>query len=184
MDRERRGRSLAEDIYGALRAEILFGRRLPASRVQLNEIADDHGVSLSVVREAVTRLATEELVEATPQRGFRVRPLSIEHLQDLTWSGSSCESLALRESIAKGDVSWEADLVAAHHRLAVTPTYVEDGTGNLDWLTAHSGFHAAAHRYGRQSDPRTASASALRRGRAVPHVVEQPAAPSHSRARR
>jgi DNA-binding GntR family transcriptional regulator len=44
--RERRGRSLAEDVYDALRADILFGRRLPASRVQLNEIAEEHGVNL------------------------------------------------------------------------------------------------------------------------------------------
>ncbi len=49
MARERRGRSLVEDVYGALRADILFGRRLPASRVQLNDIAEEHGVSLSVV---------------------------------------------------------------------------------------------------------------------------------------
>ena len=73
MARERRGRSLVEDVYEALRSDILFGRRLPSSRLQLNELAEEHGVSLSVVREAVTRLATEDLVEATPQRGFRVR---------------------------------------------------------------------------------------------------------------
>ena len=143
MARERRGRSLVEDVYGTLRADILFGRRLPGSRLQLNELAEAHDVSLSVVREAVTRLASEDLVEAAPQRGFRVRPLSVEHLRDLTWVRVQLESLALRESIAKGDVSWEADLVAAHHRLAVTPTYFEDGTGNLEWLTAHGGFHAA-----------------------------------------
>jgi GntR family carbon starvation induced transcriptional regulator len=143
MARERRGRSLVEDVYGALRAEILFGRRLPASRLQLKELAEEHGVSLSVVREAVTRLASEDLVEATPQRGYRVRPLSVEHLQDLTWVRVQLETLALRESIAKGDVTWEANLVAAHHRLAVTPMYFEDGTGNMEWLTAHSGFHAA-----------------------------------------
>jgi GntR family transcriptional regulator, carbon starvation induced regulator len=143
MARQRRGRSLAEDIYMALRADILFGRRLPSSRLPLNELAEEHGVSLSVVREAVTRLASEDLVEATPQRGYRVRSLSIDHLRDLTWMRVQLEGLALRQSVAKGDVTWEADLVAAHHRLAVTPTYFEDGTGNLEWLTAHSGFHAA-----------------------------------------
>lgn len=143
MARERRGRSLVEDVYGTLRADILFGRRLPSSRLQLNELAEGHGVSLSVVREAVTRLASEELVEATPQRGFRVRPLSVEHLQDLTWVRVQLETLALRQSIAKGDVSWEADLVAAHHRLAVTPMYFENGAGNTDWLSAHGAFHAA-----------------------------------------
>jgi len=143
MARERRGRSLVEDVYGALRAEILFGQRLPAARLQLNEIAEAHGVSLSVVREAVTRLASEELVEATPQRGFHVRPLSVEHLRDLTWVRVQLETLALRESIAKGDVSWEADLVAAHHRLAGTPMYFEDGSGNAEWMAAHGAFHAA-----------------------------------------
>ena len=43
----------------------------------------------------------------------------------------------------RGDVTWEANLVAAHHRLAVTPMYFEDGTGNAEWLTAHGAFHAA-----------------------------------------
>ncbi len=142
MTRQRRGRSLAEDVYEALRADILFGRRLPSSRLQLNDIAEQHDVSLSVVREAVTRLASEDLVEATPQRGFRVRSISIEHLHDLTWMRVQLEGLALRESIAKGDVTWEANLVAAHHRLAVTPTYFEDGTGNFEWLQAHGAFHA------------------------------------------
>ena len=48
-----------EDVYEALRSDILLGRRLPSS-LQLNELAEEHGVSLSVVREAVTRLATED----------------------------------------------------------------------------------------------------------------------------
>jgi len=143
MARQRRGRSLVEDVHGALRTDILFGRRLPGARLQLNDLAEQHGVSLSVVREAVTRLASEDLVEATPQRGFRVRPLSVDHLQDLTWVRVELETLALRQSIAKGDVSWEADLVAAHHRLAVTPMYFADGTGNTDWMAAHGAFHAA-----------------------------------------
>jgi DNA-binding GntR family transcriptional regulator len=37
-----------EDVYGALRSDILFGRRVPSSRLQLNELAQEHGVSLSV----------------------------------------------------------------------------------------------------------------------------------------
>jgi len=143
MARERRGRSLVEEVYEALRSDILLGRRLPSSRLHLNEIAEQHGVSLSVVREAVTRLASEDLVEATPQRGFRVRSISVDHLHDLTWVRVQIETLALRQAIAKGDITWEANLVAAHHRLAVTPIYFEDGTGNTDWMAAHGAFHAA-----------------------------------------
>jgi GntR family transcriptional regulator, carbon starvation induced regulator len=143
MARQRQGRSLAEDVYEALRADILFGRRPPGSRLQLRDLADDHGVSLSVVREAVTRLASEDLVDATPQRGFRVRSLSLDDLRDLTWVRIQIETLALRESIANGDVDWEADLVSAHHRLAGTATQLEDGTPNVGWMAVHGAYHTA-----------------------------------------
>jgi DNA-binding GntR family transcriptional regulator len=94
MARARRGRSLVEDVYDEVRSDILFGRRLPSARLSLNEIAEQHGVSLSVVREAVTRLASEDLVEATPQRGFGVCSLSLDHLHDLTWMRIQLETLA------------------------------------------------------------------------------------------
>jgi GntR family transcriptional regulator, carbon starvation induced regulator len=132
-----------EDVHEVVRSDILFGRRPPGTRLQLNELAEATGVSLSVVREAVTRLASEGLVEATPQQGFRVRSLSLADLRDLTWVRVQFETLALRESIARGDVTWEANLVAAHYRLAVTPVYLDQETGNPDWMAAHGGFHAA-----------------------------------------
>jgi DNA-binding GntR family transcriptional regulator len=143
MARQRHGRSLGEDVYEALRAEVLFGRRLPGSRLHLRALAEEHGVSLSVVREAVTRLASEDLVVATPQRGFRVRSLSLDDLRDLTWVRIQVETLALRESIAKGDVDWEADLLSAHHRLASTSTQLEDGTPNVGWMAVHGAYHTA-----------------------------------------
>jgi DNA-binding GntR family transcriptional regulator len=143
MARQRQGRSLGEEVYEALRDDVLLGRRLPGARIQLRDLADEHGVSLSVVREAVTRLASEDLVVATPQRGFRVRSLSLDDLRDLTWVRIEIETLALRQSIAKGDVDWEADLVSAHHRLAGTPTRFEDGTPNVGWMAVHGAYHSA-----------------------------------------
>ena len=124
-------------------APTSFGPAAAGSRIQLRDFADEHDVSLSVVREAVTRLASEDLVEATPQRGFRVRSLSLEDLRDLTWVRIQIETLALRESIATGDVDWEADVVSAHHRLAGTPTHFEDGTPNVGWMAVHGAYHAA-----------------------------------------
>jgi DNA-binding GntR family transcriptional regulator len=143
MARQRHGRSLAEDVYEVVRADVLLGRRLPGSRIQLRDLADEHGVSLSVVREAVTRLASEDLVVATPQRGFRVRSLSLDDLRDLTGVRIQIETIALRESIAKGDVDWEANLVSAHHRLAGTPTQLDDGTPNVGWMAVHGAYHTA-----------------------------------------
>jgi GntR family transcriptional regulator, carbon starvation induced regulator len=143
MARQRQGRSLVEDVYEALRADILLGRRQPGSRIPLRDFAEEHNVSLSVVREAVTRLASENLVEASPQRGFRVRSVSLADMRDLTWVRIQIETLALRESIGAGDVDWEADVVSAHHRLAGTPTQLEDGTPNVGWMAVHGAYHTA-----------------------------------------
>src|SRR5262249_41903075 len=84
------------------------------------ELAKTHGVSLTVVREAAVRLASERFLEANPQQGFSVWPLSIPHLLDLTRVRVTIESLAIRESAERGDIAWEADLVAAHHPPVIT----------------------------------------------------------------
>ena len=120
-----------------------MGDFAPGSRLHLAHLARELEVSLGVVREAVTRLASEELVTATPQQGFRVRPLSVADLLDLTRARIAIESIVLKESVAQGPLSWEASLVAAYHTLTSTPARVEGHTMNPDWMRAHSEFHRA-----------------------------------------
>jgi DNA-binding GntR family transcriptional regulator len=142
-DSRRTGKTLAEDVYAAIRGQILTGQLTSGERLHLSRLAKSQGVSLSVVREAVTRLASERLLESIPQIGFRVRPLSIEDLVDVTRVRIEIETLALRDSIARGGLEWEAQLVAAHHALAATPSATDDGVRNLEWLARHAAFHAA-----------------------------------------
>jgi DNA-binding GntR family transcriptional regulator len=142
-DPRRTGKTLAGDIYAAIRGQILSGQLRTGERLHLSRLAASYGVSLSVVREAVTRLASERLLEAIPQVGFRVRVLSVEDLLDLTRVRIQIETLALRDSLANGDLEWEAQLVAAHHALAATPTSTDDGAQNLEWLARHAAFHEA-----------------------------------------
>jgi DNA-binding GntR family transcriptional regulator len=140
--RQRLGRSLTEDVYQVLRQRILHGEVAPGTRIHLGDLAQASNVSLGVVREAVTRLASEGLLHATPQTGFRVPTLSAEHLADLTWARCHIEGLAVGQSIAHGDTDWEANLIAAHHVLSVTAPLISDGI-NPEWMNAHRRFHAA-----------------------------------------
>jgi DNA-binding GntR family transcriptional regulator len=140
--RQRQGRSLTEDVYQDLRRRILHGELEPGARVHLGDFAQSSDVSLGVVREAVTRLASEGLLHATPQSGFRVPTLSAGHLADLTWARCHIEGLTVGESITHGDNEWEANLVAAHHVLSITAPLSSDGV-NPAWMTAHRRFHAA-----------------------------------------
>jgi DNA-binding GntR family transcriptional regulator len=140
--RQRQGRTLTEDVYRDLRQRILHGELASGARLHLGDLAQSGEVSLGVVREAVTRLASEGLLHATPQSGFRVPTLSAEHLADLTWARCHVESLTVGESVTHGDTDWEASLVAAHHVLSVTPPVSSDGI-NPAWMNAHRQFHAA-----------------------------------------
>jgi GntR family transcriptional regulator, carbon starvation induced regulator len=140
--RQRQGRSLTEDVYSELRVAILHGQMEPGTRLHLGELAASNGVSLGVIREAVTRLAGEGLLEATPQSGVCVRTLSAEHLADLTWARCEIEGVTVRESVLHGDTDWEAELVAAHHVLSVTSPRAGDAI-NPAWMVAHRRFHTA-----------------------------------------
>src|SRR5580693_8356949 len=121
-----------EQVYDILRAELLNGGLHPGQKLMV-ELTDRFGVSQSVVREALTRLTEQGLLVATPQRGFRVRDLSIEDIAELTETRVQIESLALRLAIERGDLQWEFVYLSAHHRLERTPVTRDDGTVSEDW---------------------------------------------------
>jgi DNA-binding GntR family transcriptional regulator len=137
--------TLTEQVYASVRAEILAGRLRAGERLRAAALAERHGVSLSVVREALTRLSGggERLVSAEPQLGFRVAPLSVDELMDLTAVRAEVETLALRWAIQHGTVDWEGRLVAAHHVLANTPTHLPTVPERVNehWAAAHARFH-------------------------------------------
>lgn len=133
----------SEGVYASLRTELLGGAFVPGSKLRLAVLGTRYGVSLSVVREAMTRLAGEGLVRAIPQRGFCVTPLSVEDLLDLTRTRVLIETAVLRESIGHGGLDWESDVIAAHHTLQRTPYTTRDGHLGGDWSVAHHAFHRA-----------------------------------------
>jgi DNA-binding GntR family transcriptional regulator len=130
-------------VFEALRADLLSGRVEPGQRMKSQDLGVRFGVSMSVVREALTRLAEQGLLISTPQRGFRVRPLSVTDLADLTRVRVQIESLALRQSFELGDIGWETLVLGTHHALERTLVNNEDGTFNEAWSVTHRDFHRA-----------------------------------------
>lgn len=142
---ERKAKTRSEAVYAQVRRDILNGNLHPGEKLGASVLAQEYGVSLSVVREALTRLAEQGLVLSQPQQGFQVVPISREDLLDLTSVRLDIETLALRKSIELGDVEWRSSLVAAHYMLEHTPRYLEDENGerlmNEDWMRAHAAYH-------------------------------------------
>ncbi len=137
--------SLTQVAYERLRADLLACRLRPGARLKIGELCQTLSVSLSAVREALSRLTAEGLVVAEPQRGFRVAPISAEELRDLTEVRTQIEGLCLERAIAVGDVGWESQLVAAFHRLSRTPVREPDDPQRMNeaWSAAHAAYHAA-----------------------------------------
>lgn len=132
--------------YERLKADILSCRLQPGTRIRINEVARDFEVSLGAVREALSRLAAEDMAVATAQKGFSVPDVSLDDLLDLTDTRVKIEELCIRASIQNGDIEWETMLVAAFHRLQRIPeTETDSGKPVLSerWSAAHQQFHEA-----------------------------------------
>lgn len=137
------GESLAVDVFGRLRLEILNRGFAPGERLKPTELGERFGVSLSVLREALGLLAAQHLVRIDRNRGFHVVELSVRLLDELTVARKVNEGAALRLSVAAGDVTWESEVLAAHHRMAGQPMLVPGDRliRNEAWARAHLDFH-------------------------------------------
>jgi GntR family transcriptional regulator, carbon starvation induced regulator len=137
--------TLATSIYGRLRRDILRGVFRPGERLRLDALCDRYEIGATPLREALNRLSAEELVNREEQRGFRVAPMSLADLAELTKTLCWITELALRESIRNGDQAWEESVVLEAHRLARVPREGEDGYAsfNPEWEERHRAFHLA-----------------------------------------
>ena len=135
--------TLVHDVYQQMRGEILSGVLEPGGRLKPAELCLRFGVSTGVIREALTMLAEQHLVRGERNKGFQVVTLSMDELRQLTIARKVNECGALRESIERGDVSWESEVMAAHHLLVKTPVYPYDDPEhtNEEFAAAHERFH-------------------------------------------
>jgi len=122
----------------------VFARLRPGQKLRLEGLKETYGVSISTLREILSRLTAEGLVIAEGRRGFEVPPVSIENLKELAELRLLLESHAMQVSFENADVEWEGRVVSAHHKLASTERLMEQGIGELEqWKRYDGEFHQA-----------------------------------------
>lgn len=131
-------------VYESLRADILSGRIIPGTKLPFAQLSERYGFSIGVIREALSRLVEQRLVENLPQQGFRVTSISKDDLLALTQARCEIEALTLKHSILEGDTTWQSEVLAAHFRMANTPSMDAQDPDRLneEWVDAHNTFHA------------------------------------------
>jgi GntR family carbon starvation induced transcriptional regulator len=136
---------LAERAYRDLRTAIVRCEFEPGERLRVEDLTKRFAISSSPVREALSRLSEQGFVKALDKRGFRVAPLTVEGIVDLTRVRYLLECEALSDAIAHGDDAWEASIVAAGHSLALSEQRLSSNAVALDnaWSERHRAFHLA-----------------------------------------
>ncbi len=92
---QRRGETV-DYVVAEIRDGILSGRYAPGQRLIARDLTDDVGYSRGPVREALSRLAAEGLVQIVPNRGAIVRHLTRKQVNDLFAVRKNVEGLAAR----------------------------------------------------------------------------------------
>lgn len=125
-------------VFDHLRKDLVGGRFVAGEKLAINALKDRYQVGLSPLREALNRLAAYGLLVQENQRGFRVPKLSRDELDDIFQMRLEMEGMALERAITNGDSLWEADLLAAAHRLKRADISLDKGE---EWEHLHTQFH-------------------------------------------
>lgn len=141
--------TLIEAVGDAIELDILSEVHPPNANLRIAALSERHNVSISTIREALTRLAGRGLVAAEGQRGFRAMPSSLDDFRDMAQMRMHLETWAISEALRRGDDKWETGVVAAYHLLdhlekkllsIDRPLSIEE---HAEWGIAHRRFHFA-----------------------------------------
>lgn len=137
--------SVGETMYGRIRNDILFGVLKPDQKLKLESLKSAYDVSISTLRETLSRLAADGFVIAEGQKGFRVAPVSQEGLREAAELRQLLECYGLERSIEMGDIDWESRIVAAHYKLASMEARMVEGkkVDIQQWKSFDREFHTA-----------------------------------------
>jgi len=136
-------RSMSGQITARIREKIVNGAYPPGSQLLQDVIAAEFGVSKIPVREALVQLRAEGLVDVFAHRGFQVRPLSAEEVDEVfrlrlliepaavvEGSRRACPSdheaarvafAKLNDALGAGELQESGDLNHAFHLALVVP---------------------------------------------------------------
>ena len=98
-----RRQTIAVQIRSLLRREIISGRLLPRTALSEQELANRFGVSRTPVREAMIKLAEENLVAIYPQYGTFVAPINLTEVFDSRFVREALECAAVERAIERID---------------------------------------------------------------------------------
>ena len=131
-------KSATHAAYLKLREMILTGELPAGKKLKIEQLRGLLRTGASPVREALSLLTSDMLVERLDQRGFRAAPVGKANFEEILLLRCTLEETALRASLKNADAAWEDRLVLRHHHMKRS-----SAEAVADFEVAHKAFHMA-----------------------------------------
>ena len=131
--------SLAEKAYQLLRADIISCVLRPGQQVVQSKLAEKYQIGTTPIRDALHRLALENLVQPVPRSGYVIAPITLTDIQEQFELRFLLESFAARMAATRGS---EDDLREIA-RLADITYVFKDKDSALSHIALNADFHRA-----------------------------------------
>jgi DNA-binding GntR family transcriptional regulator len=130
-------RTVAEEVYQALKRDIITLVHPPGSSLTELELARLYGSSRVPVREACRRLDQDGLLVGRPYRGYTVTPISLKEIGDCFDIRLGLETHGLRLAAQRA----ADDELEAMEELAATEYSYHDWASYVEFLDRNLEFH-------------------------------------------
>lgn len=129
--------TVAEDVYRALKRDIIMLRHRPGAALTEHQLAGLYGSSRVPVREACRRLQQEGLLTGLPYKGYFVNQISLREISDSFELRELLETHAIELAARRAS----ADDLSRLETLAATGYTYHDWASYADFLDRNFDFH-------------------------------------------
>lgn len=128
--------SATQTAYRTLHRMIVTGDLKPGEKLKIDQLRKRLETGASPIREALSLLTSDSLVERMDQRGFRAAPINQHNFEEILAMRCVLEDMALRQSLTNRSDAWEEQVVLSHHRMVRAQS---QSPGDFEAL--HKAFH-------------------------------------------
>lgn len=144
MSRTKSSGTLEAEAHQKLLGDILSGQLAPNTKLKVRELSERYEIGATPLREALSRLVPDGLVQLEQNKGFRVASLSLRELVEITEMRQVVEAEAFRRAVENGNEQWEGQIIASLHRLnkaIVADSARMDDAIRLEFEDRHREYH-------------------------------------------
>lgn len=131
--------TLDQGVYEAIFNAVMHGRLKPGTRLQESSLGEQFGVSRTVVRQALRRLAELRIVDIVPNKGAAVATPGPKETRDVFAARRAIEGAIVREVARQVD---HGEIARLKQRLQAEHAALHEGD-HPRWVALAGGFHLA-----------------------------------------